>query len=129
MAQCPPPYLAELSRTLNLSTNRWGFIDCSGFYLARTNRPGIFVSGSASGPSDIAETVIKSSAAACEAALVSGAGKSSEAKPAEHEHKVPPEEEAKIAVFLCKCGQEVASVVDMAATKDFAQKLPGRDPG
>lgn len=125
MAQCPPPYLAELSRTLNLATNRWGFIDTAGFYLVRTSRPGIFVSGSASGPSDIAETVIKSSAAACEAAIISGTQKAPEAKPAEHEHNVPAEEEAKVAVFLCKCGQEVASVVDMAATKAFAQKLAG----
>jgi heterodisulfide reductase subunit A len=126
LAQCPSPYLADLSRTLNLATNKWGFVDTAGFYLARTSRPGIFVSGSASGPSDIAETVIKSSAAACEAAsAVAGEEKPTAAKEPPHEHKAATDEEAKIAVFLCRCGQEVASVVDMDATRAFVQKLPG----
>jgi heterodisulfide reductase subunit A len=125
VAQCPSPFLAELSKVLNINTNKWGFIDTTGFYLTRTNRPGVFVSGSASGPSDIAETVIKSSAAASEAAgILAKSQKQIAEKIVVHKHQVVMEEEVKIAVYLCQCGKEVSSIVNIEKTKEFVRKLP-----
>jgi heterodisulfide reductase subunit A2 len=125
VAQCPAPFLAELSKILNINTNQWGFIDTPGFYISRTNRPGIFVSGSASGPSDIAETVIKSSAAACEAAgILAKSQKQAAEKKAVHKHEIKKEEEPRIAVYICQCGKEVSSVIDIEKTKEFVKKLP-----
>jgi heterodisulfide reductase subunit A len=124
-AQCPSPSLTELNKAINLRTNQWGFVEAQGFYPTRTSRNGVFVSGSASGPSDICETVLKSSAAACEAAtLITSARKQAEVKPVEHEHKANEDEEAKIAIFVCHCGEEIGAVVDFGKTIEFAKKLP-----
>ncbi|MDP2920409.1 MAG: FAD-dependent oxidoreductase [Dehalococcoidia bacterium] len=124
LAQCPSPYLNELSKTLGLATNEWGFIETPGFHLTHTSRPGVYVSGSASGPSDICETVIKASAAAGEAAgiLAGTQSKAEEIKPA-HDHKTITDEEAKIAIFICQCGNEISSVVDIDKTRDYVKKL------
>ena len=124
-AQCPSPSITELNKALSLNTNKWGFVEAQGFYPTRTSRDGVFVSGSASGPSDICETVLKSSAAACEAAAVIASSRNqAEIKSIEHEHKTDEDEEAKIAVFVCHCGEEIGAVVDLEKTIEFATQLP-----
>jgi heterodisulfide reductase subunit A len=123
VAQCPSPTISELSKILNIETNQWGFVDAPGFYPTRTNRPGVFVSGSASGPSDISETVIQSSAAACEAVGILAKMRQPAVAKAEHKHEPIKSEEVKIGIYLCKCGKEVSSVVDIEKTKEFAKKL------
>ncbi len=125
VAQCPSPNLTELSKVMNISTNKWGFIDTPGFYITHTSRPGVFVSGSASGPSDISETVIKSSAAACEAAsILAKSQKQAAEKKTVHKHQTGKEEDVKIAVYICQCGKEISSIVNIEKTKEFAKKLP-----
>jgi len=126
IAQCPSPYIADLSKALGVKTNEWGFIDTPGYRLTRTNREGIFVSGSASGPSDISETVIQSSAAAAEAAaLLTAKQRTRREKAAAHAHRVRTDEDARLAVIICKCGEEISSVIDVNQVKATAQKLPG----
>lgn len=126
VAQCPSPYLAELSQILDVKTNQWGFIDTPGLYLTRTSRPGILVCGSAAGPADIAETVIRSSAAACEAAsLLHQPQKPAADNITTREQTVNKDADARIAIFICHCGNEIGAVVDIAATREAAQKLPG----
>ncbi len=124
-AQCPSPSLNEINKAINLKPNQWGFVEAKGLYPTRTSRNGVFVSGSASGPSDICETVLKSSAAACEAAaLIASARKSITNKTVQHEHKTSEDEEAKIAIFVCHCGEEIGGVVDFTKTIEFAKQLP-----
>jgi len=124
-AQCPSLSLAELNKAVNFRTNQWGFVETHEFYPTRTSREGVFVSGSASGPSDISETVLKSSAAACEAAtLIYSESKQPEIKPVEPKQKTERNEEAKIAIFICHCGEEIGSVVDFGTTIEYAKQLP-----
>ena len=124
-AQCPSPSIAEVNKAFSLKTNKWGFVETQGFYPTRTSREGIFISGSASGPSDICETVLKASAAACEAAaVVASSRKQVEIKLIQHEHKSGEDEDAKIAVFICHCGEEISAVVDLEKTIEFARQLP-----
>lgn len=124
VAQCPSPYLAEIGKTLNVNANKWGFIDTPG-NTTRTSRDGVFVAGSASGPSDIAETVIRSSAAAGEAAVLLASPVPAPVAAAHDHQTVAVPEEPKIAVFLCQCGTEVSSVIDMTKTAEYAKKLRG----
>ncbi len=125
VAQCPSPELAELSKVLNVAPDQYGFVAAAAPYLTRTSRPGIFVSGSASGPSDIAETVIKSSAAACEVAtILAGTGKQAAEKKPVHAHTTDTNAAPKIAVFACQCGTEIGATIDMQKTLEFAGKLP-----
>ncbi|MDD5191143.1 MAG: FAD-dependent oxidoreductase, partial [Dehalococcoidales bacterium] len=126
IAQCPSPYIADLSKTLQVKTNRWGFIETPDYRVTRTTREGIFVSGSASGPSDISETVLQSSAAAGEAAAVlAQKQKLRLEKPATHAHKTTQDEAPRIAVFICKCGEEISSVVDVPTVIESAKRIPG----
>jgi len=126
IAQCPSPYVADLSRVMGVNINQWGFIDTPGYRVTRTNKEGIFVSGSASGPSDISETVIQSSAAAAEAAaLLTAKQRIRREKTAAHAHRVRKDEDPRLAVIICKCGQEISSVINVKQVIAAAQKLPG----
>ncbi|HXY74316.1 MAG TPA: FAD-dependent oxidoreductase, partial [Dehalococcoidales bacterium] len=123
VAQCPSRDLGELIKILDVKPNQFGFVDVPGLYLSRTSKPGIFVGGAASGPSDIAETVITSGAAALEVStILTQTGKQIVEKKAVHSHEVA--ESPKFAVYICKCGTEVSSIVDMEKTKAYAAKLP-----
>jgi heterodisulfide reductase subunit A len=124
VGQCPPPYIAELSRVLGVDTNRWGFIETRNFYPTRTTRDGIYVCGSAS-PSDISETVIQASAAACEASVLLSSMRNQLASEKTGYKEPRLDEEAKIAVLVCGCDGEISSVVDIEQIEAFARTLPG----
>ncbi len=124
-AQCPSARTAELARILGVETDEWGFIRTDSWYGTRTSQPGIYVCGSAAGPADISDSVIQASAAACEASTLLYRERSTADRP-----EPAPEEprlldvDPKTAVFICRCGQEIAAVVDTAAVADFVRGLP-----
>ena len=125
-AQCPSTHAAELSEVLGVDTNQWGFIQSQDWWQTRTSKEGIYVCGSAAAPADISDSVIQAGAAACEAATVLASARNQLVE-SETEPENPPasDEEAKIAVFLCQCGEEISAVVDTAQVAEFAQSLPG----
>ncbi|MFC1847317.1 FAD-dependent oxidoreductase [Chloroflexota bacterium] len=126
VAQCPSPHTAEMSQVLGVGTNKWGFIESHGLQQIRTDKEGIYVCGSATAPADISETVIQSSAAACEASiLLSSARNQLVSKKTKSAEPAAIDEDAKIAIFVCHCGQEIASVVDTEQVATFARDLPG----
>ena len=126
VAQCPSPHLAELSKTLTVKTNQWGFIATPAGQATQTGVEGIYISGSASGPSDISETVLQSSAAAGEAAaLLTRKQKTRRQKDTVHVHRNGKAEEPRVAVIVCQCGKEISSVIDVGALKTAAQQIPG----
>ena len=125
VAQCPSPHSAELSQLLGVDLNRWGFIQSQGLWQVRTSREGIYACGSAVVPADISETVIQASAAACEASILLSSTRSQPVgKKTEPEEPALTEEDIKMAIFVCQCGQEIASVVDLEQVAAFAQGLP-----
>ncbi|HEY31716.1 MAG TPA: CoB--CoM heterodisulfide reductase iron-sulfur subunit A family protein [Dehalococcoidia bacterium] len=125
-AQCPSARTAELSQILGVDVNQWGFIQNQGWWQTRTSKEGIYACGSAAAPADIADSVIQAGAAACEAAtlLASVRGQLVEAE-TESVNSAASDEEAKVAVFLCQCGEEITAVVDTAQVAEFTQTLPG----
>ncbi len=95
------------------------------FYQVKTSKEGIYVCGSAAAPTDISETVIQASAAACEASiLLSSVRNQLVGKRTVPKEQTSTDEDAKIAVFFCQCGEEIASVVDLEQIAAFAQDLP-----
>ena len=123
--QCPSPHTAELSQVLGVSVNQWGFIESQDSWQTRTDREGIYICGSAAAPADISDTVIQASVAACEASiLLSSSRNQLVGKKVESREATQGEEDTKIAVFICKCGEEVSSVVDVEQVAAFAQDLP-----
>ncbi len=117
----------ETAALLGINLDRFGFAETTDFRPLASSRPGIFVSGVINGPKDIPETVVEASAAAQIAsaglAEVRGSRVDREVLPAE---RIPePGEELRIGVFICHCGTNIASVVDVADVADYARTLPG----
>ena len=119
-AQCPSAKAGELAATLGVATNEWGFIEGQAPWAMRTDKEGVFVCGSALSPADISETIIQASACAAEAVACL-----SQADRVEREAVEPTEDDgtASTAVFICRCGQEIASVIDTAKVAEAVGEL------
>ena len=92
-----------------------------------TTRPGVYVCGSFAEPKDIPDSVIEAGGAAAAALATIGEARGSLVQPAEYppEIEVKPEDEARVGVFVCSCGSNIAGVVDVADVTEYASKLPG----
>ena len=121
VGQTPSPRFAELAQTLGLEVNEWNFCATSELRPTETAREGIYVCGSASGPKDIADTLIESSAAAGLASQFAVQEQASEEPEASAEVE---QEEPKAAIFLCDCGTEVSSAIDMGELAEVSKVMP-----
>ena len=88
--------------------------------------PGIYVCGAFESPKDIPASVIDSSAAAGLAGskLAESRWTLTKTKHVPEEidlHGEPP----RVGVFVCRCGTNIAGVVDVPAVGEFAKSLPG----
>ncbi|MCB2216524.1 4Fe-4S binding protein [Desulfofustis glycolicus] len=116
----------ELAGRLGIELDGFGFARTDGFTPLAASRPGVFVSGACNGPKDIPETVSEASGAAQAAAVGIAGARGSQLVRQElpPEKVVEPDEELRIGVFVCHCGSNIASVVDVAAVADYARSLP-----
>ena len=122
----PDPEVMALSERLGVELDPDMFVLTEGFSPVATSRPGIFVCGAASEPKDIPQSVMEASAAALEAERLLSPVRWSETKTPEY----PPErdvfsEPPRIGVFVCSCGINIGSVVDVERVCDYAKGLPG----
>ncbi|MFH2007969.1 MAG: FAD-dependent oxidoreductase [bacterium] len=122
----PSERAKQLAKRLGVRMDAAGFAATSKFTPVNTTRPGIFVCGAFQGPKDIPETVAQASSAAAFASgdLSPSRGTllSNEPLPAELDLAG---QEARVGVFICRCGINIASVVDVPAVVEYAAKLPG----
>lgn len=125
VGQCPSSYFDELSQVLGVGVNKWGFIKSQDFCQVRTSRDGIYVCGSATAPADISDTVIQASAAACEASVLLSSVRNQLVGKKGKPKEFSLDEEAKVAILVCRCGEEITSVVDVEQVVAFAKTLPG----
>ncbi|NLP04371.1 CoB--CoM heterodisulfide reductase iron-sulfur subunit A family protein [Candidatus Fermentibacteria bacterium] len=115
----------ELAARLGIELDEHGFCVTDTLSPVDTSVPGVFAAGAFTGPRDIPETVMGASAAASRAAeLLSRARHSST-----RSRKYPPEKpfggsRPRIGVFVCRCGINIAGVVDVEAVRDHAAGLP-----
>jgi len=119
--QSPSGHLGTVADRLGLELTPSGFCRTGSFSPVESNRAGIFVCGTASGPKDIAESLTEASAAAAQAALL--------LSPApEPDIGAPVSEagdDAKTAVIVCNCGGEIGNVIDTGELTAFGRDLPG----
>jgi heterodisulfide reductase subunit A len=119
------PEVMDLAVRLGIDMNEGRFAATSPFAPVAATRPGIFVCGAFQGPKDIPQSVMEASAAAAEtSALLSPARGTVAKKPIEPKEKdaselYPP----RIGVFVCHCGINIGSVVDVPAVKEYAKTL------
>lgn len=117
----------ELAGKLDIELDRYGFAVTDCYQPLATSRPGIFVSGAVNGPKDIPETVVEASAAAeaASASLAEARGSLIIQEALPPERTPGPDDELRIGVFICHCGTNIASVVDVDAVTEYAKTLPG----
>ena len=110
----PKRKVSESISSLGIDLNEYGFCRTDRLDPMQTSRPGVFVAGSFQEPKDIPETVTQASAAAAMSMeLLSGVRGSRVVKreyPVEHDIT---DEEPRIGVFVCHCGINIASTVDV----------------
>lgn len=116
----------ELARKLGISVTPWGLPVIEPGKPVATGRPGVFVAGAFAAPVDIPEAVTWGSAAAGAAmSLVSkspaGANLSTAIISDQSDGQVMP---PRIGVFICRCGANIARVVDVGQLVRYAARLP-----
>jgi heterodisulfide reductase subunit A len=124
VGQAPPKGVKDLARVFGIELDEWGFCRTEEFSQVRTTREGVFVAGSFSGLKDISETLIQASAAALEASeLISSRRHQLTARRVGDEERDVLEEDPKIAAFLCLCGEEISSAIDVdVITRELEQE-------
>jgi len=116
--------IKDLSGKLGIELNSHGFCKIDPSSPLQTSREGIFASGAFLGPMDIPESVVSGSGAAslCGQALAERRGKLARKK------HYPPErdisgEEPRVGVFVCHCGANIGSVVDVSSVVEYSVSL------
>ena len=122
----PPAQARMLAQRLDVVLDQYGFCCTGAWSPASTSRPGVFVAGLFAGPKDIPETVVEASAAAAAASALLAGARGSLVSVAEYPPEVDvSDERPRVGVFVCHCGINIGSVVNVPAVVDYAARLPG----
>jgi heterodisulfide reductase subunit A-like polyferredoxin len=121
----PPKEVAALARKFGVELNQYNFCRTSPFAPAESTRKGVYIAGPFAEPKDIPETVMQASAAAAQALSLLKDARGTLITPKAY----PPErevggEEARIGIFVCHCGTNIAGVVNVPAVVEYARTLP-----
>ncbi len=121
----PSESTVEMAERLGINLNKYNFAETGAFTPVETSRPGIYVCGAFQGPKDIPDSVTQASAAACRAGVTLSPARDT----CTLTEEVPQEtdisgEEPRIGVFVCKCGINIAGVVDVPKVVEYAKDLP-----
>ncbi|NOY69557.1 MAG: FAD-dependent oxidoreductase [Deltaproteobacteria bacterium] len=121
----PKPTVSGTISRLGIQLNEYGFCKTDRLAPLETSRPGVFVAGAFQEPKDIPETVTQASAAAAMSMELLARERDTlvtkRAYPEEHDIT---DETPRIGVFVCHCGTNIASVVDV---KKLTEAISG-DP-
>lgn len=121
----PPKKVDELSATYGIELNDHRFAKLDPKNPMLTNRPGIFASGALQGPIDIPESVFSASGAGSQVGELLDKRRGNLTK-----ERIYPEErdvsteEPKVGVFVCHCGANISSIVDVPSTVEYCKGLP-----
>ena len=119
----PPEGLEKLAEVLGIELEEDGFVkteEAQGGVIT-TTRPGIFTAGCASGPKDIPDSVAEGSGAAATALTDIEQREWPEPEMGEPIEDVA---EPRIGVFVCHCGSNIAAVIDVEKSVEYALTLP-----
>jgi heterodisulfide reductase subunit A len=121
-----PGSTRQLADKLSIKLNPYGFCQNSSFSPIETSQPGIYACGVFHAPMDIPDSVTMASGAAALSSqlLADQRGTLIEKK------EYPPErdvtgEPPRVGVFICHCGTNIASVVDISQVVHYAKRLDG----
>lgn len=121
----PPADHQGFAETYGIGLNEHGFPETALGNPMATTRPGIFVSGGLQGPMDIPESVFSASGAGSQCGEILNYRRHKLTR----EMSYPPErdvgrEEPRVGVFVCHCGANIGSVVDVPSAVEEAWTYP-----
>ncbi len=121
----PSPSSRELASRLRVDLDRFGFCQTQDVKPNVTSRPGIYVAGAFDAPMDIPESVMNASGAAHLATQCLAEARGTMVV----EKTYPPEldftgQPPRVGVFVCRCGTNIARVVDVPTVAEYAKGLP-----
>ncbi len=120
-----PTATIELSKKLGIELTPGNFSKTSTFQPVASSKEGIFVCGAFQGPKDIPQSVIDASAAAQAAGEILASSRNTLTKKPEIVPQINVTgERPRIGVFVCKCGINIAGVVNVPQVRDYASTLP-----
>ena len=120
------PELVDLAKSLGIETDRRATsAKPTPSTRCRPPKRGSLSCGAFQGPKDIPQSVVDASAAAAAAGELLASARNTLTKTKE----IVPEtnvigERPRIGVFVCRCGINIAGVVDVPAVRDYAATLP-----
>jgi heterodisulfide reductase subunit A len=122
----PSAAAQALAARLGVELNPFGFATTHPDSPTQTSQPGLFVAGAFAEPKDIPESVIEASCAAARISASLSEARGSLTRVAEY----PPErdvadEPVRTGVFICHCGINIGSVVNVPEVVAYARSLPG----
>ena len=120
-----PKESVDLAKRIDIDLDKYNFVKTETFNPLQTSRPGVYVSGSFQGPKDIASSVTEASGAAAAAGIKLAGARHTQTKTL----VMPDErdvlgEEPRIGVFVCRCGINIAGVIDVEAVEEYTKTLP-----
>ncbi len=121
----PPKDAKLLADVLDFNLNEFEFARTSSLDVVKTTKDGVFVTGAFQAPKDIPQSVTEASTAACEASLLLSEARGTLARSKTYpEQRDVSKEEPKVGVFICSCGINISSVIDVNELIEFAKTLP-----
>jgi heterodisulfide reductase subunit A-like polyferredoxin len=119
------PEIADLAETLGIELTEGNFCKTDTFGPVATSREGIFVCGAFQGPKDIPQSVVDSSAAAAAAGEILAPARNTLARSKEAIPEIDVvNERPRIGIFVCRCGINIAGVIDVPSVATYAATLP-----
>ncbi|MFC1954437.1 FAD-dependent oxidoreductase, partial [Chloroflexota bacterium] len=121
----PSSTARKLADRFSIDLDRFGFCETDEFQPNVTSRPGIYVAGAFDSPLDIPGSVMSASSAASLASQAVAEARGTMIS----EKEYPPEieligQEPRVGVFVCRCGTNIARVVDVPGVAEYAKTLP-----
>ncbi len=121
----PPADHQGLADTYGIGRDLHGFPETAPGNPMQTTRPGIFVSGGLQGPVDIPESVFSASGAGSQCGEILNYRRDQLTR----ERSYPPErdmvrDEPRVGVFVCHCGANIGSVVDVPSVVEEVRTYP-----
>ncbi len=126
VGMCPPKEVREIAKTFGVALNEFDFCKTSTFRPVDSSREGVYVAGPFTEPKDIPETVMQASASAAKVLALLSEARGTLVRPKEY----PPEvdlngADPRVGVFVCHCGTNIASVVNVPRVVEYARTIPG----
>jgi heterodisulfide reductase subunit A-like polyferredoxin len=120
-----PQSTVEMAERLGIELDKSNFAVTHPFTPIETSRPGVYACGVFQEPKDIPSSVTEASAAACAAGTRLAEARNTLTRSVELPDEIDvTEDEPRVGVFVCNCGVNISSVVDVTAVEEYAKTLP-----